>query len=86
MQGDGIWHVRAKPCAPRTNGKAERFIQTALKERDCARTCQSPDGRAADFPAWIHMHDWRRPHSAIGSKPPISRLGMDREDLLRHHT
>ena len=82
----GIRHVRTKPYTPRTNGKAERFIQTALKEWAYARTYQSSDERAADFPAWIHLYNWHRPHSAIGSKPPISRLGMDRENLLRHHS
>ena len=82
----GVRHVRTKPYTPRTNGKAECFIQTALREWAYARTYQSSDERAADFPAWIHMYNWHRPHSAIGSKPPISRLGMDMDNLLMHHT
>ena len=77
--------VMSIPYTPRTNGKAERFIQTAMKEWAYARTYQSSDERAADFPAWIHMYNWHRPHAALGAKPPISRLRMDSDNLLMHH-
>ena len=81
-----VRHVRTKPCAPKTSGKVERFIQTAMKERDCTRPCETPDQRAADLPARTRMHDWHRPHAALGPRPPISRLRMDRGSLLMHHS
>jgi len=81
----GIRHIRTKPYTPKTNGKAERFIQTALREWAYARAYETSDRRAADLPVWTHLYNWHRPHSAIGSKPPISRLGLDRNNLLRFH-
>lgn len=81
----GIRHIRTKPYTPKTNGKAERFIQTALREWAYARAYQTSDQRAADLPVWTHLYNWHRPHSALKSKPPISRLGLDRNNLLRFH-
>jgi transposase InsO family protein len=80
-----IRHIRTKPYTPKTNGKAERFIQTALREWAYARAYQTSDQRAADLPIWTHLYNWHRPHSALKSKPPISRLGLDRNNLLRFH-
>ena len=82
----GARHVRTRPYTPRTNGKAERFIQTAMREWAYARTYETSEQRAADFPAWMHMYNWHRPHAALGSRPPISRLRMDSDNLLMHHT
>lgn len=82
----GLKHIRTKPYTPRTNGKAERFIQTALREWAYARAYQTSDHRAADLPAWTHLYNWHRPHSALTSKPPISRLALDRNNLLRVHS
>lgn len=82
----GIRHIRTKPYTPRTNGKAERFIQTALREWAYARTYDTSDQRADDLPVWTHMYNWHRPHSSLKSKPPISRLGLDRDNLLRFHS
>lgn len=81
----GLRHIRTKPYTPKTNGKAERFIQTALREWAYARAYQTSDDRAADLPAWTHLYNWHRPHAALKSKPPISRLGLDRNNLLRFH-
>ena len=81
----GLRHIRTKPYTPRTNGKAERFIQTALREWAYARAYDTSDQRAADLPVWTHLYNWHRPHSALKSKPPISRLGLDRNNLLRFH-
>jgi transposase InsO family protein len=78
-------HIRTRPYTPRTNGKAERFIQTALREWAYARPYQNSDLRAADLPSWLHRYNFHRPHSAIGDKPPISRLGLTRDNLLRVH-
>ena len=82
----GIRHIRTKPYTPKTNGKAERFIQTGLRESAYARACQTSDQRAADLPVWTHLYNRHRPHSAPKSKPPISRIGLDRNNLLRLHT
>lgn len=81
----GIRHIHTKPYTPKTNGKAERFIQTALREWAYARAYQTSDDRAADLPVWTHLYNWHRPHAALKSKPPISRLGLDRNNLLRLH-
>ncbi len=81
----GLKHIRTKPYTPKTNGKAERFIQTALREWAYARAYQTSDQRAADLPVWTHLYNWHRPHSALKSKPPISRLGLNRNNLLRFH-
>lgn len=82
----GIRHIRTRPYTPRTNGKAERFIQTALREWAYARAYNTSDQRARDLPVWTHMYNWHRPHSSLNSKPPISRLGLTRDNLLRFHT
>jgi len=79
-------HIRTRPYTPKTNGKAERFIQTSLREWAYARTYQSSDQRAAELPAWLHRYNWHRPHGGIKSATPISRLGLDQDNLLRLHT
>ena len=82
----GLRHIRTRPYTPRTNGKAERFIQTALREWAYARTYETSDQRAEDLPLWTHIYNWHRPHAALNRKPPISRLGLDRDNLLRLHS
>ena len=78
-------HVRTKPYTPKTNGKAERFIQTALREWAYARAYETSDQRAADLPLWSHLYNWHRPHGGINDQTPISRLGQNRDNLLRLH-
>ena len=78
-------HIRTRPYTPKTNGKAERFIQTALREWAYARAYQTSDQRAQDLPTWTHMYNWHRPHGGIKDQTPISRLGLNRDNLLRHH-
>lgn len=82
----GIRHIRTRPYTPKTNGKAERFIQTALREWAYARAYQTSDQRAAHLPAWMHMYNWHRPHGGIKDQTPISRLGLSRNNLLRLHS
>jgi transposase InsO family protein len=74
-----IKHLRTKPYTPKTNGKAERFVQTSLREWAYARSYNTSDERAAELPFWLHRYNWHRPHGAIGAKPPISRhrAGVD---------
>jgi transposase InsO family protein len=81
----GLKHIRTRPYTPKTNGKAERFIQTALREWAYARAYNSSIERAAELPLWMHRYNWHRPHGSIGSKTPISRLGLTGNNLLRLH-
>jgi transposase InsO family protein len=82
----GLKHIRTKPYTPKTNGKAERFIQTSLREWAYARAYNSSDERAAELPIWLHRYNWHRPHASIGSMPPITRLGLTENNLLRLHS
>jgi len=82
----GIRHLRTKPYTPRTNGKAERFIQTALREWAYGATYQSSAQREQALRVWLHHYNWHRPHTALQSKPPISRLRLEGNNLLRLHT
>ena len=59
---------------PRTNGKAERFIQTLLTEWAYARSYPSSSARARALSAYLRWYNRRRPHSSIGARPPISRV------------
>lgn len=81
----GLKHIRTKPYTPKTNGKAERFIQTALREWAYARAYPSSEHRKSQLPTWTHMYNWHRPHGGINSKTPISRLSLNRDNLLRLH-
>lgn len=78
-------HIRTKPYTPRTNGKAERFIQTSLREWAYARAYLNSKQRANELPFFMHRYNWHRPHASIGAKPPISRLGLTEDNLLRLH-
>jgi transposase InsO family protein len=82
----GLRHIRTRPYTPRTNGKAERFIQTALREWAYARAYDTSRQRAAELPYWIHRYNWHRPHGGIDGNIPISRLGLTGNNLLRLHT
>jgi len=79
-------HIRTKPYTPRTNGKAERFIQTSLREWAYARAYLNSRQRAHELPIFMHRYNWHRPHASIGHKPPISRLALTENNLLRLHT
>jgi transposase InsO family protein len=75
-----------RPYTPRTNGKAERFIQTALREWAYARSYQNSEARTQSLHGWLHQYNWHRPHASLGLSPPISRSRLDRNNLLRLHT
>ena len=81
----GLKHVRTKPYTPKTNGNAERFIQTALREWAYAQAYQHSRQRTEYLPYWLHRYNWHRPHTGIGAKTPISRLGLSGNNLLRLH-
>jgi transposase InsO family protein len=73
----GVRHLRTKPYTPRTNGKAERFLQTIMRECAYARAFRSSQERAAALPPWLHVYNVHRPHTALAGQPPISRLTMN---------
>lgn len=81
----GIKHKRTRPYTPRTNGKAERFIQTLLREWAYAYRYPSSDVRAAELQPWMQHYNFSRPHSAVSHKPPASRLGFDGNNVLRNY-
>jgi transposase InsO family protein len=82
----GLKHLKTKPYTPRTNGKAERFIQTSLREWAYAQAHNTSAERRAELPRWLHRYNWHRPHGSIGDKPPISRLDLAEDNLLRLHS
>jgi transposase InsO family protein/transposase len=80
----GIRHIRIRPRRPRTNGKAERFIRTMLREWAYGATYASSRERAAALSGWLERYNTRRPHGSLGHKPPITRLTAT--NLLGSHT
>lgn len=70
----GIRHLRTRPYTPKTNGKAERFVQTSLREWAYARPYVSSAEREASLQPFIHRYNWHRPHSALNHQPPMSRI------------
>jgi transposase InsO family protein len=70
-----IRHLRTQPYRPRTNGKAERFIQTLQREWAYAISYESSWQRRRALLPWLEYYNRRRPHSALGHKTPISQLG-----------
>ena len=78
----GVRHVRTRPYTPRTNGKAERFIKTSLREWAYARPYSSSDQRSAAIKPWINSYNLSRPHAGIGFLSPWQRLN----NLLGNNT
>ncbi len=70
----GARHVRTRPYTPRTNGKAERFIRTSLKEWAYKQAYESSAEREEYLQPWIDRYNYRRPHTSLKMKPPVSRL------------
>lgn len=81
----GLRHRYTRPYTPRTNGKAERFIQTALREWAYAFSYQTSEERALHLPRWQHDYNWHRGHGSLKGKSPISVLGLTGDNLLRLH-
>jgi transposase InsO family protein len=85
-QTRGIKQIFTKPYTPRTNGKAERFIQSALREWAYAFTYRHSDERVATLEAWTHHYNWHRPHQGIGGIAPMFRLNKSENNLLTLHS
>ena len=69
-----IRHLRTRPYTPRTNGKAERFIQTLLREWAYALPYRSADSRTADLPRWLAWYNTDRPHTGLAGRTPATML------------
>lgn len=81
----GIRHKFTRAYRPQTNGKAERFIQSALREWAYGFTYQHSSERTAALDHWNHHYNWHRPHQGIGGAAPMSRLNKSRNNLLTLH-
>ena len=82
----GIKHRFTRAYRPQTNGKAERFIQSALREWAYGWTYQNSAQRTLALASWQHHYNWHRPHSGIGGLVPMSRLSSSRNNLLTLHS
>lgn len=74
LEAIGAAHRTTRPYRPQTNGKAERFNRTMLDEWAYATLYRSNEARLASLPRWLETYNRRRPHTALGGLPPISRL------------
>ena len=82
----GLRHLFTRPYTPRTNGKAERFIKTALLEWAYVRLYRHSEERAQALARWLHHYNWHRPHTALDGRPPITRVVSSADNLVRLHT
>jgi transposase InsO family protein len=82
----GLKHSFTKPYRPQTNGKAERFIQSALREWAYGIPYEHSSERTAMLERWIHHYNWHRPHQGIKGSTPISRLPRSKNNLLTLHS
>jgi len=78
----GLRHLRIKPRRPRTNGKAERLIQTLLNEWAYTPIYGSSQERTAALPSYLRRYNYQRPHGSLGHQPPATRLN----NLIRNYT
>ena len=85
MRQCNIRHRYTRPYTPRTNGKAERFIQTAIYEWAYARSYQNSEQRQHQLNLWLHDYNFHRPHASLNFSTPASRVASDRNNLLTLH-
>jgi transposase InsO family protein len=81
----GIAHKFTRAYRPQTNGKAERFIQSALREWAYGWTYQHSRERTHALASWQHHYNWHRPHAGIGGNAPMSRLPASGHNVLTVH-
>jgi transposase InsO family protein len=82
----GVTQKFTRAFRPQTNGKAERFIQSALREWAYGRRYENSEQRQQALAAWTHFYNWHRPHHGINLASPVSRLSIPRKNLLTLHT
>jgi transposase InsO family protein len=81
----GVRHSFTAPYRPQTNGKAERFIQSAIREWAYPWVYQTSAQRTAALDGWMHHYNWHRAHQGIGGLAPMTRLGKGTNNLLALH-
>ena len=74
LQQLGIRHIFTRPYRPRTNGKAERFIQTLTHKWAYGAIYGTSAERTAALPGWLNHYNYTRPHGSLSHKPPGTRL------------
>src|SRR2546426_12454098 len=82
----GIRPLFTRPYTPRTNGKAERFIKTALHEWAYARRFPHSRERRLELAAWLHHYNWHWRHTSLGGHAPITRVVVSADNLVRLHS
>ena len=82
----GLKHRFTRPYTPKTNGKAERFIQTSLREWAYAHAYSHSDQRSARLLLFLHNYNFHRPHHSLNLLSPISRLRLPLNNVLSLHT
>ena len=82
LDAQAIGHIRTRPYTPKTNGKAERFIQTLQRDWAYGATYASSKARNRDLPRWLDWFNTARPHSALKGQAPLGAVN----NLLRLHT
>ena len=86
LKAFGLRQIFTRPYTPKTKGKAERFIQTSLREWAYAMAYENSLQRQAQLAVWLHRYNWHRPHASLRAKPPVTRLGLSMDNLLRLHS
>lgn len=81
----GLRHLRTRRYTPRTNGKVERFIKTALLEWAYARLYRHSDERRSALRQWLHHYNWHRAHTSLGGHAPMTRV-LPADKLVRFHS
>ena len=81
----GLKHRFTRPYTPKTNGKAERFIQTSLREWAYAHSYAHSSQRSERLQAFLHNYNWHRPHHSLKLLAPVSRLRLHMNNLLSLH-
>ena len=81
----GLKQRFTRPYTPKTNGKAERFIQTSLREWAYAHAYSHSDQRSARLPLFLHNYNFHRPHHSLNLRSPISRLPLPMNNVSSLH-
>jgi transposase InsO family protein len=76
----GVKHRRTRPYTPKTHGKAERFVQASLRDLTKHRSSEE-----TNLSAFLFRSNWQTPRTSLNAKPPISRIGLSQDSLLRLH-
>lgn len=85
LEDEKIKHRFTRFYRPQTNGKAERFVQTMLREWAYAKSYRSSAVRSSYLNKWLHDYNWHRPHSSLNKRVPMARLAFNENNLVMRH-